>query len=114
MDCYQKLRRKLFLLLDFERIGDLSDAVIRKEVKIVIDHLVDDRFPHVDENELQAAQQRLKSKIETFTKEKFVQSCQQYRKDLPPPRGELDLGNCCRLLCCRGCFGQSFGFWFGR
>ena len=89
MDCYQKLRQTLFLRLDFERIGYLSDAVIRKEVKIVIDRLVDDRFPHVDENELQAAQQRLKSEIETFTKEKFVRSCQQYREDLPPPRWRI-------------------------
>ena len=89
MDCYQKLRQKLFLILDFDRIGDLSDAVIRREVKVVVDHLVDDRFPHVDENELQAAQQRLKSEIETFTKEKFIQAGHEFRKDLPPPRWRI-------------------------
>ena len=76
-------------MLDGELIGHLSVERLRKELKILIDHLVDERFPHVDENELRVVQQRLTSEIETFTNEQVIQLIQQYRKDLPPPRWRI-------------------------
>ena len=62
---------------------------MRKELKATVAHLVDGRFPHVDASELQAAQQRLESEIETSSKEQIIQTIDEYRKDLPPPRWRI-------------------------